>query len=108
MDTSGTPFSLSSLLCEEDEASILKLHDESSGIESANPCFVFEDEEEYVENLFGREKGFGSQSDGCSSAGSQWHKTCRLDAIDWTFNVSFREKKFTFLVCSLCFLILFD
>ncbi|XP_054795894.1 cyclin-D5-2-like isoform X3 [Prosopis cineraria] len=86
MATSASSFSFSSLLCEEDEASILKVSDENSGKDWMNPCSVFEDEEEYIEILFKREMGFVFPRDDCSTSAAKWLKSARVDAIDWIFN----------------------
>ncbi|KAK4260167.1 hypothetical protein QN277_003317 [Acacia crassicarpa] len=86
MAASASSFSFSSLLCEEDEASILKVGDENSRMDWINPCFVFENEEEYIEILFKREIGFVSPSDDCLTSAAKWLKNARLDAIDWIFS----------------------
>ncbi|XP_028787098.1 cyclin-D5-1-like [Neltuma alba] len=86
MATSASSFSFSSLLCEEDEASILKVGDENSGMDWMNPCSVFEDEEEYIEILFKREMGFAPPSDDCSTSAAKCLKSARVGAIDWIFN----------------------
>ncbi|XP_020230428.1 cyclin-D5-1 [Cajanus cajan] len=102
MGSSGTLFSLSSLMCEEGEASFFEDQDEieNPGIEYLdNPCFVLEDEEEYIEYLFRQETRFGSQnhhflaSDDHSNR--HWLRSARVDAIDWIFNT---QAKFGFKV----------
>lgn len=98
MAASDASFSLSSLLCEEDEASILKIGDESSGLDCMNPCFVFDNEEEYIEILLKREVGFLAlaPSGVCSLSAAKWLKSSRLDAIHWIFSVSFHQWNFPF------------
>ncbi|XP_061338917.1 cyclin-D5-1-like [Gastrolobium bilobum] len=95
MGSSGTTFSLSSLMCEEGEDSFFEAEDEHAGIDSLdNPCFVFEDdEEEYIEFLFGQEMGFGSHNHFLSSddySSRYWLRSARMDAIDWIFNTQAR------------------
>ncbi|KAL6277532.1 hypothetical protein ACE6H2_021133 [Prunus campanulata] len=59
-DTSS--FSLSSLLCHEDQTCLNQLEVESNTCIDSNPCFVSVDEDEYVENLVRREAHcFGSK-----------------------------------------------
>lgn len=98
MESSGTFFSLSSLLCDEvGEAGFFEDPDENPGIFYSldNSCFVLEDEEEYIEYLFKQETGFGSQnhhlfaSDDHSNS-RHWLRSARVDAIDWIFDVSFQ------------------
>ncbi|KAH7511203.1 hypothetical protein FEM48_ZijujUnG0035300 [Ziziphus jujuba var. spinosa] len=97
MGDSDSWFCISSLLCQEDEACFNKEEDgyddddeENMYIGSSKPCFVFEDEDEYVEDLLKREVCFGykgfSSSDDCSSVSHTRLKSARLDAIDWIFN----------------------
>lgn len=84
---------------EEGEASFFEDEDEQhSGIDydsldDNNPCFVLDDEEEYIEYLFRQETGFGSQNHflSCNNDDSSrcWLRGARLHAIDWIFNVSF-------------------
>ncbi|CAL9002153.1 unnamed protein product [Prunus brigantina] len=59
-DTSS--FSLSSLLCHEDQTCLNQLEVESNTCIDSDPCFVSVDEDEYVENLVRREaRCFGSK-----------------------------------------------
>ncbi|XP_027362025.1 cyclin-D5-1-like [Abrus precatorius] len=99
MGSSSTFFSFSSLMCEEGEASFFEDEDENTGIDSLdNPCFVLEDEEEYIEYLFRQETGFGSHNHFfCSDDHSSgyWLKSARVDAINWIFNT---QAKFGFKV----------
>lgn len=97
MGGSGNSFSLSSLMCEEVEATFFE-DEENTCIDSIeNPCFVLEDDddEEYIEYLFRQETGFGIGSQihflSCDDDHSErcWLMSARLDAIDWIFNVSF-------------------
>ncbi|KAG5144777.1 hypothetical protein JHK84_030320 [Glycine max] len=103
MESSGTFFSLSSLLCDEvGEAGFFEDPDENPGIFYSldNPCFVLEDEELYIEYLFKQETGFGSQnhhlfaSDDHSNS-RHWLRSARVDAIDWIFDT---QAKFGFKV----------
>lgn len=88
-DTSS--FSLSSLLCHEDQTCLNQLEVESNTCIDSDPCFVSVDEDEYVENLVRREarcfgsKGFVPFTD-CSASDICWLKTARLDSIEWIFN----------------------
>ncbi|ONI02787.1 hypothetical protein PRUPE_6G222000 [Prunus persica] len=88
-DTSS--FSLSSLLCHEDQSCLNQLEFESNTCIDSDPCFVYVDEDEYVENLVRREarcfgsKGFVPFTD-CSASDICWLKTARLDSIEWIFN----------------------
>ena len=107
MGSSATSFALSSLMCEEGDTSFFGDDDEHTGIDSPcyDPCFVLEDEEEYIEYLFRQETGFGSQnhvlsSDDCSSR--YWLRSARLDAIHWIFNVSFHQPNQVFLLPLYC------
>ncbi|CAJ2646069.1 unnamed protein product [Trifolium pratense] len=88
-----TPFSLSSLLChEQDESIFIFQQDENDN----NPCFLLDDEEEYIHYLFKQETGFGSLSyddDVDSSKSLFWFRNARLNAIDWIFNT---QAKFGF------------
>ncbi|KAJ7944518.1 Cyclin [Quillaja saponaria] len=93
MGNSDTLFSLSSLLCEENEASLLKEEDdESTVINLIQPCLISENEDEYIENLFKRETDFGSQNclsssdENCLSTKRSWFKSVRLNAIEWILN----------------------
>lgn len=106
MGSSGTSFSLSSLMCEEGESSFFEEDDdENAGIDSLyNPCFVLEDEEEYIEYLFRQETGFGSIFSSVDCSNRYWLRSARLDAIDWIFNVGFYHPNRT-LFCS-CFALL--
>ncbi|KAM1174977.1 hypothetical protein FF1_027455 [Malus domestica] len=87
-DSAETSFSLSTLLCQEDETCLNQLEDESKTSVESNPCFLFDNDDEYVENLIQKEahcfesKGFKD----CPASGMSWLKTTRLDAIDWIFN----------------------
>uniref|UniRef100_A0A803PEB4 B-like cyclin n=1 Tax=Cannabis sativa TaxID=3483 RepID=A0A803PEB4_CANSA len=87
-----TSLCFSSLLCQEDESC---LNEESfdTCIDIMSYCFVAEDEDEYIENLFKREittTCFGSKgiatSDDCSTVCQTWLKSARLDAVEWIFN----------------------
>ncbi|KAK7309155.1 hypothetical protein RJT34_05669 [Clitoria ternatea] len=92
MGSSGTFFSLSSLMCEESQVSFFEDHDENS-------CYILEDEEEYIEYLLRQETGFGSQNHFLLSddhnPGRFWLKSARVDAIDWIF---ITQAKFGFKV----------
>ncbi|KAJ7952763.1 Cyclin [Quillaja saponaria] len=82
---SDSLFSLSSLLCQEDQASLLKEDgDGNKGVNLIHPCLMSENEDEYIENLFKRETDFGSEN--CSSTTRSWLKSSRLDAIEWILN----------------------
>jgi hypothetical protein len=90
-----TPFSLSSLLChEQDETTFIFQEDDEN---DTNPCFLLDDEEEYIDYLFKQETRFGSLSyddyddDVDSSKSLFWFRNARLHAIDWIFNVSFHK-----------------
>ncbi|TQD92873.1 hypothetical protein C1H46_021506 [Malus baccata] len=87
-DSAETSFSLSSLLCQEDETCLSQLKDESNTSVEFNPCFLFDNDDEYVENLVQKEAHcFGSKGlMDFSASGMSWLKTARLDAIDWIFN----------------------
>ncbi|KAL9327595.1 hypothetical protein ACSQ67_002598 [Phaseolus vulgaris] len=100
MGSSGT-FSLSSLMCEEGEACFFEHLDENPDtIDSLDtPCFVLEDEEEYIEYLLRQETGFGSQNQPFLASDDRsnrnWLRSARVDAIDWIFN---SQAKFGFRV----------
>ncbi|KAK2372535.1 hypothetical protein P8452_45826 [Trifolium repens] len=92
-----TPFSLSSLLChEQDETTFIFQEDDEN---DTNPCFLLDDEEEYIDYLFKQETRFGSLSyddyddDVDSSKSLFWFRNARLHAIDWIFNT---QAKFGF------------
>lgn len=99
MGDSDTWLCLSSLLCQEDEACFNVKDDndddddEEKMYTDSKTCFVFEDEDEYVEGLLKREVCFGSKgfssSDDCSTVSNTQLKSARLDAIEWIFNVCF-------------------
>lgn len=98
-DTSS--FSLSSLLCHEDQTCLNQLEVESNTCVDSNPCFVSVDEDEYVENLVRREahcfgsKGFVPFTD-CSASDICWLKNARLDSIEWIFNACYSSKALNF------------
>lgn len=98
-DTSS--FSLSSLLCHEDQSCLNQLEFESNTCIDSDPCFVYVDEDEYVENLVRREarcfgsKGFVPFTD-CSASDICWLKTARLDSIEWIFNACYSPKALNF------------
>ncbi|EEF37094.1 cyclin d, putative [Ricinus communis] len=85
--------SLSSLLCQEDDASCFnennsfqELNFESSS-SSSSSCFVLENEEiEYIEKMVEMESRSFTCSDDSSFANYSWLRCARLDAIDWIFN----------------------
>ncbi|XP_062101821.1 cyclin-D5-1 [Humulus lupulus] len=89
-----TSLCFSSLLCQEDESCLNEMGYEESFntcIDIKPYCFVAEDEDEYIENLFKRETTyFGSKglstSDDCSTICQSWLKSARLDAVEWIFN----------------------
>lgn len=115
----GTPFSLSSLMChEQDESTLIFEEDEdenaffinSSLDNNNNPWFLLDDEEEYIQYLFKQETGLGFGSithflcyddhdvdveDDDSSKSLFWLRNARLHAIDWIFNT---QAKFGFSV----------
>lgn len=90
-------FSLSSLMCQEDEACLIQeIQDDNTYDLKCNydPSFVLANgDEEYMQKLVERETGFGSKSCGfsndCSARTESWLKCARLDAIEWIFNVCF-------------------
>ncbi|RDX57735.1 Cyclin-D5-1, partial [Mucuna pruriens] len=94
MGSSGTDtfFSLSSLMCEEGQASFFEDQDDTDIESLDNPCFVLEDEEEYIQYLFRQETGFGSHNHYFLD---HWLMTARVDAIDWIFNT---QEKFGFAI----------
>ncbi|KAF2294704.1 hypothetical protein GH714_015660 [Hevea brasiliensis] len=87
--------SLSTLLCQEDDASCFNLSEDDytccydSNFES---CFVLESEEiEYIEKMVERERSSGSRtyimsSGDCLTTSFNWLKCARLDAVEWIFN----------------------
>ncbi|KAJ4714734.1 cyclin-D5-1-like [Melia azedarach] len=87
-------FSLSSLMCQEDEACLIQeIQDDNTYDLKCNydPSFVLANgDEEYMQKLVERETGFGSKSCGfsndCSARTESWLKCARLDAIEWIFN----------------------
>lgn len=95
-------FCFSSLLCQEDESCLNEqVHGDNTFIETKPYCFVSEDEDEYVENLFKREDScFGSKGvsalDDCSTISQSWLTSARLDAVEWIFNVCFFISSLTF------------
>nr|XP_028954164.1 LOW QUALITY PROTEIN: cyclin-D5-1 [Malus domestica] len=54
-DSAETSFSLSTVLCQEDETCLNQLEDESKTSVESNPCFLFDNDDEYVENLIQKE-----------------------------------------------------
>ncbi|KAG8642709.1 hypothetical protein MANES_12G113400v8 [Manihot esculenta] len=91
----GTSLSLSSLLCQEDEASCFNLTEDDytcCNDVHFDSCFVLESEEiEYIEKLVERETSSGSTTcirsfGDCLTTSSNWLKCARLDAIEWIFN----------------------
>lgn len=94
MGDSDSNFSLSSLLCEEDGASLNVQEDDNSYIQLKPYLVSADDDDEYVETLFVKEtENFGSMncesSDDPSGLTQNWLKGARLDAIEWIFNVCF-------------------
>ncbi|XP_059458722.1 cyclin-D5-1-like [Corylus avellana] len=95
MGDSGTLFSPSALLCNEDEVFLSEeyLGEAKTCMDLEYLCFVSENEDEYIKHLVQRESaiGFGSKSCvsslcDCSSTSQSWLKDARLDAIEWIFN----------------------
>lgn len=91
----GSPFCLSSLLCEEDHESCLNDDQQDQETTLDKPCFIAEDEDEFVQNMFKREEDFfrfkgssfsSSLSDVSSSISQSWLKSARLDALEWIYN----------------------
>ncbi|XP_043709554.1 cyclin-D5-1-like isoform X2 [Telopea speciosissima] len=86
---SDSAFSISSLLCRENEACFNEEVDEDSCLNSNNYLFS-ENYEEYIEMLVEREISFGCKthgsSDDCSIALENWLKYARLDAVRWILN----------------------
>jgi len=125
----GTSFSLSSLMCHEQDESTLIFEDDedentffinSSLDNNNNPWFLLDDEEEYIEYLFKQETVFGSSmthllsyddhdvdvEDDDSSKSLFWLRNARLHAIDWIFNVSFHQTiQFFFLFVNTLFIL---
>jgi cyclin D5 len=103
MGDSGTLFSPSALLCNEDEVFLSEeyLGEAKTCMDLEYLCFVSENEDEYIKSLVQRESAidFGSKSCvssscDCSSTSQSWLKGARLDAIEWIFNVCFSQKIF--------------
>ncbi|KAG6666080.1 cyclin-D5-1-like isoform X1 [Carya illinoinensis] len=91
MGDSDTWFSPSSLLCSEGGAWLNEEGEEAENWVDQEPCFVSEDEDEYIEKLAQKESfGFGSKSRVPSSCVCSSTKSClkcaRLAAIEWIFN----------------------
>lgn len=91
MESPVASFSLSSLLCEEDESSFSKViaDDLNAPIDSNKSYVVFNNDEEYLQILLSQEIEFQSHTGHFDKTISKWLKTSRLDAIDWISNVSF-------------------
>ncbi|KAL9461259.1 hypothetical protein AB3S75_004290 [Citrus x aurantiifolia] len=94
-DSDDGSFSVSSLMCPEDESCLSQESgDEKScyGSYYCDPCcFVLGNgDEEFIEKLVEKETDFGSKgcgfSDDCSTRTQSWLKCARLDAIEWIFN----------------------
>lgn len=105
-DSDDGSFSVSSLMCPEDESCLSQESgDEKScyGSYYCDPCcFVLGNgDEEFIEKLVEKETDFGSKgcgfSDDCSTRTQSWLKCARLDAIEWIFNVCFSFKALLFI-----------
>lgn len=91
-----SPFCLSSLLCEEDHESCFNDDQRDQETTLDKPCFIAEDEDEFVQNMFKKEEAFfrfkgssfsSSLSDVSSSISQSWLQSARLDALEWIYNV---------------------
>ncbi|GAV80896.1 Cyclin_N domain-containing protein/Cyclin_C domain-containing protein [Cephalotus follicularis] len=87
-DPDNNPFSLSSLLCQEDDSCFKEQIDENDD-RNNNPYIVLEENDiEHIVELFERETStYGSRSFHYSSRISEsWLKYSRLNAIEWILN----------------------
>ncbi|KAJ4965618.1 hypothetical protein NE237_017467 [Protea cynaroides] len=86
MEDCDSSFSLSSLLCQENEACFDNEVDEDACLNSSN-YVISENDEEFIEMIIERESSFGCKiqgsSDDCSIELESWLKCARLDAISW-------------------------
>ncbi|KAL7231671.1 hypothetical protein ACSBR2_009830 [Camellia fascicularis] len=87
MESSDTSFSLSSLLCQENESS---LNESEESHLNSNPCSVSESDDEYIQLLIHKETTFESNrclsANACSAHNENWFKCARLSAIKWILN----------------------
>nr|DAD21332.1 TPA_asm: hypothetical protein HUJ06_022795 [Nelumbo nucifera] len=88
MEDSGSSFSLSNLLCQENEGCLDGEVYEDVFLNLNNYPYS-ETEEEYIEMLVERENSFGSKchesTNDYSMMNESWLKCARLDAIQWIF-----------------------
>lgn len=106
MQDSGSGFSPSSLLCEEDGSCLKDSVDKDLDFD---PCPLSESDNEYVEMLI--ERDASSQSNNCgvscddslTESEQTWLKCARLEAVNWILNVCvlFSPLILIFL-CSIC------
>ncbi|OVA09372.1 Cyclin [Macleaya cordata] len=94
MEDSASSFSLSSLLCKENEACFNEEDDDDEEVEVKEDLFInlnnygfLESDDEYIKMLVERENNFGTKNEGslddCSTMTQDWFKCARLDAIRW-------------------------
>lgn len=109
-------FSLSSLMCQEDETCLIQETGEenSCGVNfNCDPCFVLGNgDEEFIEKLVEKEIDFGPKGcgfpDDSSNRSQSWLKCARLNAIEWIFNVCFSFKAIVFILyCVIIYIFIF-
>ncbi|KAF8404888.1 hypothetical protein HHK36_009783 [Tetracentron sinense] len=108
MEDSASSFSLSSLLCCENEACFDQEVDGDMFTNLNSNYSISESDDEYIEMLVERESSScRSLDDSCSSTIENSLKCARLDAIRWILKVSFTPISLPVLLCSCsCFWIL--